>query len=416
MVGNGELIASHSGLRGRPGAGLDRGVVEGLVGGLMALLAARGLPASVGVARDRRPSGAELANAAIEAARRRGAQVIDFGVAATPTAKLAARNRGLGAAVVVTGSHLDPEWNGLKLVAAPEYRPLDVRALPPAGGEPSGRRGAIKRDHDAAREHAAAVCASVDGEAVRSAGLRVSLRGGCGDAAGLALQELGCSVVDQGADLGVVMDEDADRLRLIDERTQPLDPETTLPLVATSLEAERLVKGADTSRIVDLLAERRGWSVRVTPPGELHLLEALADWGADVAGEGNGGVVVPEVAMARDALAGAAQVIALLATRRIPLSALAAELPPLARRRANVPCGGGADAAALLATAAERLDAELESAQEGMALERPGGAWALIRQSATEPVLRITVESPDPRLTEEIYAELRAALPTPAGT
>jgi phosphomannomutase len=414
MFGNGELIASHSGLRGRPGAGLDRTVVDELVGGLISLLAGRGLPGSLGVGRDSRPSGETLAAQVIEAARRRGAEVSDFGIASTPTVKLAARSRGLGGAVIVTGSHLDPDWNGMKLVAGPDYWPLDVRALPAPAPASSGPAGALHHDGDAARRHATAVCAAVDAATVRRAGLRISLTGGCGEAAHLALEELGCELVERDADVGLLLDEDGDRLQLLDEEGSPLDSEATLPLVASSLAADRVVKGADTSRIVDLLAEQRGWSVRVTSPGELHLLEAIAEWGADVAGEGNGGVVVPKVGMARDALAAAAQIIGLLAPRQVPLSALAAELPPLVRKRADVPFPGREDAAELLAVVAERMGAELENVQEGVALERRGGGWALIRRSATEPVLRITVESPSQGLTEEIYDEVRAALPASA--
>jgi phosphomannomutase len=138
----GAPIASHSGLRGRPGVELRRDAVEEVVGGLLELLAERELPCTLGLARDARPSGSDLAAEVIETATSRGADVIDFGIVCAPTAKLAARRRELGGAVVVTGSHLGPEWNGLKLVAAPEYRPLDVRALP-RGQAPPCRASAV---------------------------------------------------------------------------------------------------------------------------------------------------------------------------------------------------------------------------------------------------------------------------------
>jgi phosphomannomutase len=407
---NGRLIVSHSGLRGRPGAGLDGAVVGELAGGLLSLLSERDLPATIAVARDARPSGESLAAQVIEAATRRGADVVDLGTVSTPTAKLAARRRGLGGAVVVTGSHLGPDWNGLKLVAAPDYWPLDPRLLPPAAPTTGGPAGRVSNDHEAAREHAAAVCESVDADAIRRAALRVSLRGGCGQAARLALSRLGCTLVRNGADIGLVMDGDGDRLQLIDERSSPIDAEATFPLAAISLGARRLVKGADTSRIVDLMAERRGWTVRVSPPGELHLLEELTDADAGIAGEGNGGVVIPGVGMARDALATGAIILALIAADGAPLSELAGELPSLARRRANLPCAGAAAAADALTTLAERVGSPVGDPVGGITLERPGGAWALIRQSATEPVLRVTVESPEPSLTEEVFAEIETAL------
>jgi phosphomannomutase len=409
---NGSLIASHSGVRGRPGAGLDGEVVEEIVARWLSLVSERELPMTLGVARDARPTSEALAALVTESTTRRGADVLDFGRVSTPTAKLAARRRGLGGAVVVTGSHLGSEWNGLKLVAGPAYWPLDVRGLQSTAAMEGAAPGSVVRDRDAERQHAAAVCESVDADAVRRAKLRVSLRGGCGQAAQLALEQLGCTLVADGADVGLLMDQDGDRLRLIDERSNPLDPDATLPLVAIARGARRIVQGADTSRIAEVLAKRWRWSVRVTSPGELHLLEELARWDADVAGEGNGGVVVRSVGMARDALAAAASVLALVA-RGKPLSRLAAELPRLVRRRESVPCAG-AEAVAALAGLAERTGARVVDPEEGVVLERPGEGWALIRQSATEPVLRITVESPDEGLTEELLAEVRAALPVAA--
>ena len=406
----GAPVASHSGLRGRPGGGLDRDAVEEVVGGLLELLTERELPRTLGLARDARPSGSGLAAEVIETATSRGADVIDFGIVCTPTAKLAARRRELGGAVVVTGSHLGPEWNGLKLVAAPEYRPLDVRALP-RGQAPPGRAcaGSVRQDHAAAREHAAAVCASVDADAIRRARLRVRVSGGCGHATQIALEQLGCRFAEPQTDVGLLLDADGDRLQLVDEGGTALDPEAVLPLAAIARGGGVIVKGADTSRMVDDLAAERGWSVHVSHPGELHLLTRLAEADGDLAGEGNGGVVIPAVGLARDALACAASILDLMARTGMPLSRLAAGLPRFVRRRVNLPCAGEEPAFAALAALADRTGAELVRTYEGVRLER-GEAWALVRQSATEPVLRITVEAPDDALADDVFAEVWAAL------
>jgi phosphomannomutase len=224
---DGRLIATHSGLRGRPGAGLDGAVVRQLVGEFLSLLAERGLPRTVGLARDARPSGERLAAQAIEEARRQGADIVDFGVVSTPTAKRAARSSGLGGGIIVTGSHLGPDWNGIKLVAAPDYWPIDTSRLPATSTAPEGPTGALHRDRTADEVHAAAVCDAVDADAIRRANLRVSLSGGCGRAAHLALERLGCSLVEDEADLGLVIDGDGDRLQLVDERSNRLDTEVT---------------------------------------------------------------------------------------------------------------------------------------------------------------------------------------------
>ena len=105
------LIATHSGLRGRPGIDLTVPVLRRVVGSFVTLLESRGTRPSIAVARDDRPAGAQLASTVIEIAEELGLEVRDLGTVSTPTAKLVARRRELGGAVIVTASHLGPEWN-----------------------------------------------------------------------------------------------------------------------------------------------------------------------------------------------------------------------------------------------------------------------------------------------------------------
>jgi phosphomannomutase len=147
-------------------------------------------------------------------------------------------------------------------------------------------------------------------------------------------------------------------------------------------------------------------------PGELHLLHGLATHGGDLAGEGNGGVVHPAVGIARDGLAAAAAVLELIALGGRPLSELAAELPRLSRRRSTVPCAGEPQAEAALDAVATRLDVASGDPYDGVLVEAPG-SWALVRRSATEPVLRISVEAGDAASAESLHRELRAALAGP---
>src|SRR4051794_7843260 len=126
----GSLIATHAGLRGRPGADLSPEAVGTAVGGFAALLADRGLPPHIALARDERRSGEALATHARAAALASGLDVVDLGVVSTPAAKRFLSRHALGGAVVVTGSHLAAELNGLKLVAGDPPCPVDPRKLP----------------------------------------------------------------------------------------------------------------------------------------------------------------------------------------------------------------------------------------------------------------------------------------------
>jgi phosphomannomutase len=404
------LIATHSGLRGRRGVELTPDVVARTVGGLVELMRGRGLPPTLGVARDGGPDSDALAVQAIEAALARGIDTIDFGVVSTPAAKLASRARGLGGAVIATGSHLAPELTGLKLVAGPSYGPIDVGQLPePATPVPAEDRGRPARDETAAEEHVAAICASVDVDLIRASGLAIGCEGGAGPAGGLLLERLGCEN-GRRPDLSLRLDADGDRLQLVDERGTELDAELTLPLALLALEPSGVVKGSDTSRMVDTLAGARGATVRTVPPGEIHLVGELAVSGGELAGEGNGGVVVPSVGLARDGLATAAAIIGLVARLRRPLSAVAAELPSYARRRSTVPCPdvpGGRDC---LEAAAQRLGVEAGDPRVGVQVESGNSAWGLVRLSATEPVLRVTAEAQTQAEADALHAELEAAL------
>jgi phosphomannomutase len=401
------LIGTHSGLRGRPGIELTDAVVERAVGGVVALLAERNLPLTVAIARDERASGETLAKLVVETAARIGADVVDLGIVSTPAAKLFARRHGLGGAIVVTGSHLGESWSGLKPVVAPLYCPADVRLLPPPATQ--RRQGEIHSDGRAAREHAEAIAAAIDSEAIRNARLTAAWTGGAGPAPQLLFQLLGCCRA-ENPDVVFGLDPDGDRLHLADERGNALDTELTLPLVATALEPPTVVKGADTSSSVDAVVGRWNGSVHVVEPGELHLVEGIVSTAASLAGEGNGGVILPEIGLARDGLAAAAAILGLLAQSQEPLSELAAAIPRFVVRRSAVFCADDDEAETSLQALADRLGVAPAPSRVGVKAIRDDGSWGLVRQSATEPVLRITVEAASEAEADAFHDELTGVL------
>jgi len=411
-------IATHAGLRETRGGRITDEQLEQALGGLLALLGQRRLPREVAVARDARPGSKRLANAAVELLRSRGTDVVDMGTVSTPAAKLASCRRRLGGLAMVTGSHLAPELNGLKLAAGPRFKPVDHRRLPPP--EPCcGSRGALTQTLSVAEEHVEAVAAAVDGGALRASSLRVSCAGGPDGSAAALLARLGCTAVGprDGADLGFALDPDGDRLTLA-TADGPLDSEATLPLVAMALAPRLVVRSSDTSRSIDLLLCGRA-RVEVAPPGELNLVEALlrrADGELPaLAGEGNGGVVVPEVGLARDGLAAAATVLGLVARSQRTLAELAAGLPSLVRRRTTVALAAGAAATPALGAAAALPDARPGPGGDGVLVERTGDLWALARRSGTEPLLRITAEGPAAEAVGSLHEELRTAVESALG-
>lgn len=400
------LIVTHSGIRGRPQEGLTVEVVEDAVQGLVELLSHRGVDLSLAVARDERPAGESLACQVIEAALAAGADVVDLGAVSTPAAKFASARLGLGGAVIVTGSHLAPDWNGLKLVSAPNCLPVDPRSLPSGGGTRRAR-GHRLREVRVGSRHAAAVSDLVDRAAIKRAALTVDGAGGVGDELPQLLELLGCRSTRRRPDVGFRFDADGDRLGLIDEHGAILPHDVTLPLVALARGARSVIRGADTATIVDGLLAR---SVHVVAPGELHLAEALIELGADIAGEGNGGVIFPQLGPWRDALMAAASVLELVAREGRPVSELVAELPRRALRRSVVEDKPPPPLGERLWVLARREALELGDPLVGIHVSRPGGAWALVRLSATEPVLRVTAEAATEEEAFSLHAEMREGL------
>lgn len=397
------LIATHSGLRGRPGTELTDELIDETIGGLAAWLSAGGLEPRVAVARDERVTSAAISETAAEAALARGLDVVDLGVVSTPGAKVAARAVGAGGAVMVTGSHLADDLNGLKLVAAPRWAPLDTRRLPPA--TPRGAaRGTRSAEPRAAELHAEAVCAAVDAAAIRAAAPAVELTGGPGEGASMALEMLGCTTGGPPA-VRLQLDADADRATLSD-----LDSELTLMLAVAAREPGLVVRSSDTSHAIDDMQTARGARTMVVPPGELHLVEALGESTDSLAGEGNGGVIVPAAGPGRDGLAAGALTLELMARTGKPLADLARSVPAYARTRSSVPCADPASAAGRLAAAAEALGvAPPGDPETGLAVQRDV-AWGLLRRSATEPVLRVTAEARTAEAAADLHDELVALL------
>jgi phosphomannomutase len=240
------------------------------------------------------------------------------------------------------------------------------------------------------------VASAVDTIAIRAAQPAVEIVGGGEEEAEALLSELGC----RRGGMRLELDADGDRM-------SAGDPEWTLPLAVLARGPRLVVRGADTSRMVDSLVP----AVTTVPPGELHLVEGLEADGTRpaLAGEGNGGLVLPELLLARDGLATAALLIELTARTGQTIEEHAARLPALSRRRSELELGPEPESA--LAAATRIPDAAAGAA--GVEIERGDGLWGLVRRSATEPVLRVTVEGPEDAAVQALHAEVLEALTPP---
>ena len=422
------------------------------------------------VARDGRFGGQALAQAVQGALASTGCDVVDLGVAMTPSVGLMIRALGADGGMAVTASHNPIQWNGLKCLdgdgLAPPNPVADAiiarfRAAVAAGalGEsPDGiafaqplEIGSITRDESAAERHVARVL-EVTGaaERVRARGLSVVLdcvnASGC-EAGPKLLSALGCratlihgeptgifghtpepiaenlgDLVDAvrtqrgAAACGFAQDPDADRLAIVDENGRYIGEEYTLVLAALRMLELRgpgvLAANLSTSRMIDDIAARfPGSTVLRTAVGEANVVAALKPADGLLGGEGNGGVILPEVCWVRDSLSAMALVLDLLATRSEPLSTIVDALPRYAilKTKLDLAAIGGLEA---VGPALERLKSafahERVNDSDGVRVDFADG-WVHLRASNTEPIARIIAEAPTKARAEELVAQCARA-------
>jgi len=445
-------MRSVSGLRGIVGADLVPAVVTRYAEAFGSFVAGRG-GREVALARDSRQSGPAFAAAAADGLTAAGVDVVDLGMVPTPTAQLAVELQQLGGGIVVTASHNPVEWNALKFVGAGGrfLTRADAEAffalVDGKGGPrtPTGRVGKRRRDADAVGRHLGRVLGLpwLDLPGIRSRRFRVALdcvRGAGATIMPALLEALGCEVRainlepdgrfprepepipehlgelgalvrEARADLGIAVDPDVDRLALVDETGRPVGEDYTLALAVRAVLAQGLgpvVTNLSTSLVVDDAAREFGVAVERAPVGEANVVERMAASKAVIGGEGNGGVILPEVHLGRDAPVAATLAFALLASRGATLSALVNSWPRYTIVKAKIPRPPGSLEPAY-GRLARAMPGAAEDRQDGLRLSL-ADRWVHVRPSGTEPVVRIIAEAPSREAADGLVGHGRAAL------
>ena len=383
--------------------------------------------------RDPRESGHLLADALAAGLRETGADVLDLGLAATPTIARAVGWEDADAGVSVTASHNPPPDNGIKLWQ-PSGQAFDadrreriaarvrdgVDAL--ASWDALGRRRAAS----AADRHREAIVAAVDDPAPST--VVVDVGNGAGGVTVEALEALGCSVRTlnaqpdgrfpgrpsepteanctdlaalvgaSDADLGIAHDGDADRLRAVAADGTFLSGDVLLAIfaLATAESGERVAVPVDTSLAVEDALATAGIDVTRTPVGDVHVAAAAAAPDVSFGGEPSGAWIWPDETRCPDGPLAAAKLVELAAER--PLAQRAAEIETYPIRRASVETSAKA---AVMDRVREAVRSEYEavSTLDGVRVDL-GDAWFLLRASGTQPLVRITAEArSDDRVT-----------------
>lgn len=410
---------------------------------------------TVVVGGDTRPSRYMVRNALFAGLTSAGCNVIDLGLATTPTIELMVEHLEAAGGVCVTASHNPIAWNAMKF--------LDDRGrfLGPEAGAEVNRMfqegdfeyvdtlhlGRVREHENGGIDHHIKLVLDsdyVDVSAIRRAQFRVGFDGinsvgnlivpnllhdlGCdvrkvhGDLSGEFgreaepmpenLGDLSNLVTDEGMDIGFALDPDGDRLAIVNENGQPIGEELTVALCAKHVLAMKkgpVVLNLSTSRAAEDVATAAGVETFRTPVGEAHVAAEMDRVGAIVGGEGNGGVMLPELHANRDAMIGIAIVLSMLATSGEPLSMLVSRLPQYTLVKRKAPVAGIEFDTVMDRLRGEFSTATREDTRDGIRIDLEEG-WVHVRPSNTEPIVRIFSEAATRQGAQELAERATSAV------
>jgi len=427
------LKISISGVRGILGDSLTPQLAAAFAQAFGAYLG--GGPVAVG--RDARGSGEMITQAVLAGLLSVGCQPVETGIVPIPSFLIFVKDARAAGGVAVTASHNPKEWNGLKFagreglyLTPPQTEEfLDIYHQGEFPLVPPERLKAVKTEPRAVEPHLRKILAAVDAGLIGRRRFKVVVdcnHGAGGVLAPLLLEALGCeaaflyaepngefahdpeplpenigdirrAVVDEKADIGFVQDADADRLAIVDERGEPLGEELTLALAAQYVLGRKpgpVVCNLSSSRALDDIARAAGVPCLRSKIGEINVVEKLlgAEPRAVIGGEGNGGVIYPEVHPCRDSFTAMALILEAMAAAGRPISALAQDVPSYVLIKDRIP-GSAEQAYRLVHLLKKRYESRgTVSLLDGLKVDFPDH-WIHVRPSNTEPVIRVLAEA-----------------------
>ncbi|MCX6224083.1 MAG: phosphoglucosamine mutase [Bacteroidia bacterium] len=439
------LIKSISGIRGtiggRPGEGLTPlDIVKFTAAfGTWALHqspAAVKRPCMV-VGRDARTSGQLVDSIVCSTLNALGIDVVNAGLATTPTVEMAVPHSGAIAGIILTASHNPAQWNALKLVncqgefiSAQEGEEVLLLAAHEMFEFVAADKIGISRHKDFLPFHIRKVLElpevkrdeiiragitvvvdavnSVGGIAVpallEALGVKKIIRLNCSTDGNFAhnpeplpenLGGLAGEVRKNKADLGIAVDPDVDRLALVNQDGSFFGEEYTLVAVADYILSKRkgnTVSNLSSSRALRIITEKHGGSYLATPVGEVHVVSGMKQTGAVIGGEGNGGIIFPSLHFGRDALAGIALFLSYYAGCGKNMTAIKQSFPVFEMAKKKIDLPSGTDIQRVLDGIGTKYKNYPTITSDGLKIEFPQG-WAHLRKSNTEPVIRVYTEA-----------------------
>lgn len=450
------LIKSISGIRGtiggQPGESLTPiDIVKFTAAFGQMLLAGEPEKKAVVMGRDARTTGPMITQLVAGTLQSLGITVLDAGLATTPTVEMAVAKEGAMGGIILTASHNPGQWNALKLLNAEgEFISAEqgkqVLALAEESAFPFVEHQKIghyeKRDNYL-NDHIQAILDLpwVDVEAIRNRGFTIAVdavHSVGGIAVPALLKQLGveniielyceptgkfphnpeplpehlsviaAEVEKEGADLGIVVDPDVDRLALVNEDGTMFGEEYTLVAVADYVlrqEVGNTVSNLSSTRALRDITEKRGGQYYASAVGEVNVVAAMKTHQAVIGGEGNGGVIVPRLHYGRDALAGIALFLSHLAQYGKSCSMLRSQYPNYYISKNKIQLTPEVDVDAVLAAIKKQYRNQELNEIDGLKIHFDTD-WVHLRKSNTEPIIRIYAESTSETTADSIAKKI----------
>ncbi len=440
------LMKSVSGVRGIVGESLTPEIIIDLVSAFAELTNGE----KVVLGGDSRVSGPMIKDLVKGTLAAHGYKVIDIGITPTPTVQLMTEQLKADGGIAITASHNPIQWNGLKFIGKdgmflPENEIKELFSLEEKKDFSFAsykNLGQVKNYANGIQDHIEKILALdiIDKELIRSKKFTViidTVNGAGGPIMTRLLKSLGCQVIELNteptgifahtpepvpvnltdlgkavkehqADLGIAVDPDVDRCALVGEDGNPLGEEYTLAFAVKLILSKKLgpvVINMSTSRLSEDMVNYYNAILYRTKVGEIHVAKKMEEIGAVIGGEGNGGVILPEVHLGRDAPVAAALVLQLMAETGLSPLRLKEAFNPyvMIKEKENL---ADVDGEKVLEYFKNKYKKEKTDMLDGLKVDF-AESWIHLRLSNTEPIIRIMAEAPTQEQCKKLIDDIK---------
>ncbi|WP_159023797.1 phosphoglucosamine mutase [Formosa sp. L2A11] len=411
------------------------------------------------VGRDARISGEMIQSLVMNTLVGMGIHVIDLGLSTTPTVEIAVPLEHADGGIILTASHNPKQWNALKLLDAKgeflkaeegakilEFAEADTVQFSDVDslGEISINDAYIDIHIDEVLD-----LPLVNLDAIKEANFKVVVDG-VNSTGGLAiplllerlgveavklfcepngqfphnpeplkehLTDLSKAVVKEHADFGIVVDPDVDRLAFMDETGEMFGEEYTLVACADYVLSKKpgnTVSNMSSTRALRDVTEKHGGTYEASAVGEVNVVTLMKKNNVVIGGEGNGGIIYPELHYGRDAFVGVALFLSLLAEKKMAVSALKASYPQYYMSKKKIALTPQLDVDSILKAMEAKYASENITTIDGVKIDFPTN-WVHLRKSNTEPIIRVYTEAGSQTEADELADRFIAEISEVAG-